>query len=74
MGIRGGVLVKSSRKIFVKYTRTERSQSQDNMKKNILGRRNSKCEDPETGTDLVYSRKKTKGQEEVSKIGKSDES
>lgn len=55
-------LIKSSRKVSMKYIRTERSQSWDNLK-DTLGRRNSKCKDPETGTGLVYSKKKTKRHE-----------
>lgn len=67
MGVSALVLVKSSRK--VKYTKTERSQSWDSLKKNISGKRDSKGKGPESGTGLVYSRKKTKEQEGASKLG-----
>ena len=66
IGVSGVVLVKSSRK--VKYPKTERSQSWDSLKKNISGKRDSKCKGPESGTGLV-SRKKTKDQEGASKLG-----
>ena len=67
MGVSGVVLVKSSKE--VKYTKTEGSQSWDSLKKNISGKRDSKCKGPESGTGLVYSRKKTKDQEGASKLG-----
>ena len=63
MGFSGVVSVKISRKASVRYARTGRSQLWENLKKGISGRRTSKCKGPETGTGLVYSRKKTKGQE-----------
>lgn len=62
MGVSAVVLVKSSRK--VKYTKTERSQSWDRLKKDISGKRDSKYKGPERGTGLVYSRKKTKTKKE----------
>ena len=67
IGVSGVVLVKSSKE--VKYTKTEGSQSWDSLKKNISGKRDSKCKGPESGTGLVYSRKKTKDQEGASKLG-----
>lgn len=39
MGFHGIVLVKSSKKAFVTYRRTERMQTRDNPKKSISGRK-----------------------------------